>query len=259
MIKKIIVVMAFVFVLFGCANDNTYPDVATKEYRVADASELNIFQFERRKNIVVTLLEGEEQKIVFKTEEKLLSYLNCEVIDNVLSIHGNDNQKYDGSLFEIQICGYSFNKIKLENAQLTGNANTIGGDDIEMDLKGASSISINHLEANSISIKETGASEVEINKLVVDKVLTDLKGASKVNLSGSANSLDLALANASTGLLRNLVANTANITVATASELELTVKEKIEGKASDASTIKYFNYVPLVDVLCTSASTISKK
>ena len=77
MIKKIIVVMAFVFVLFGCANDNTNQEVSTKEYRVTDATELTIFQFERRKNIEVTLLDGEEQKIVFKTEEKLLPYLNC--------------------------------------------------------------------------------------------------------------------------------------------------------------------------------------
>ena len=259
MIKKIIVVMAFVFVLFGCANDNTNQEVSTKEYRVTDATELNIFQFERRKNIEVTLLDGEEQKIVFKTEEKLLPYLNCEVIDNVLLIYGNDNQNYDGSLFEVQIYGYSFSKINLENTLLKANSDTIGGDDIEIDLKGASSISINLLEANSISIKETGASLVKINELIVDKVLIDLKGASKVNLSGSVNSLDLSLANTSLGLLRNLVANTANISVTTASELELTVKEKIEGKASDASTIKYFNYDPLIDVLCTGASTISKE
>jgi len=86
----------------------------------------------------------------------------------------------------------------------------------------------------------------------LDIVLND---ASKLQLSGSANQLDLNISDASDLKAFNFTTGSCTVEVEDASKVEVTVNDRLEGEANDASEIR-FKGAPVVDVDVSDASRV---
>jgi len=125
---------------------------------------------------------------------------------------------------------------------------------------GACRISLNgKFEGDHCKINLNGASEVKHFDFYGNSLDIDLDGASECGMSGKVNQVKMSGSGASDFKMYNLVTETLDINLSGASEAEITVNERITGKLTGASTLKYRGNADRSDVKTSGASDIKKK
>ena len=125
---------------------------------------------------------------------------------------------------------------------------------------GACDISFNGtFEGDRCRIDLNGASNVKHFDFYGRSLDLDLDGASKCSMSGEANHVKMSGGGASDIHMYNLTTETLDINLSGASDAEITVNERITGKISGASTLKYRGNADRSGVKTSGASDIKKK
>ena len=125
---------------------------------------------------------------------------------------------------------------------------------------GASDISFNgKFEGDHCRIDLNGASDVKHFDFYGNSLDLDISGASGCSMGGEANHVKISGGGASDIHMYNLETQTLDIHLSGASDAEITVNERITGKLSGASTLKYRGNADRSDVKTSGASDIKKK
>jgi hypothetical protein len=103
----------------------------------------------------------------------------------------------------------------------------------------ASQVRVEGPVTDDLTIDASGASEVEVGSVELDELFLDVSGASQVSIEGTAGHLRADVSGASRIALFGVEADEAEVDVSGASEAELTVLERLEARASGASSVRY--------------------
>lgn len=234
--KKIIVIFSLfiVMILAGC-NSIRYKivegtgEIKEREYALEDSQKLEIKNITIKNDnsmtgATVEIINSTERKVVVETRESLLSKIKCKISFNTLKVYGVKNEAYVCEGIEIKIYGYTFKEIALASAtQAIVDEECVGSEKVELDLSGASSLSVPNLQSQSLNLDLSGASTLEIgNCSVSGKMNVDLSGASKIVLAEtSASKVVMDLSGASTLIIEKLTADLADIELSGASRLSI--------------------------------------
>ena len=125
---------------------------------------------------------------------------------------------------------------------------------------GACDISFNgKFEGNHCKIDLSGASDVKHFEYYGNTLDLDLDGASNCSMSGEANRVKISGNGACDIRMYDLTTETLDINLSGASDTEITVNERISGKLSGASTLKYRGNADRSDLKTSGASDVKKK
>ena len=125
---------------------------------------------------------------------------------------------------------------------------------------GACDISFNGtFEGNHCKVDLNGASDVKRFEYYGNTLELDLDGASGCSMNGEANHVKISGSGASDIRMLNVTTETLDIRLSGASDAEITVNERISGKLSGASTLKYRGNADRSDLKTSGASDIKKK
>ena len=103
----------------------------------------------------------------------------------------------------------------------------------------ASQVRVEGLVTDDLTIEASGASEVEVGSVELDELFLNVSGASQVSIGGTAGHLRTDVSGASRIALFGVEADEAEADVSGASEAELTVLDRLEARASGASSVRY--------------------
>ncbi len=103
----------------------------------------------------------------------------------------------------------------------------------------ASQVRVKGLVTDDLTIEASGASEVEVGSVELDELFLNVSGASQVSIEGTAGHLRTDVSGASRIALFGVEADEAEADVSGASEAELTVLDRLEARASGASSVRY--------------------
>ena len=127
-------------------------------------------------------------------------------------------------------------------------------------VSGACDISLNgEFEGEHCKINISGASNVKSFDYYGNTIDLDLGGASECRMNGEASHVKISGGGASDIKMLNFSTETLDINLSGASDAEITVNERITGKLSGASTLKYRGNAEHSDVKTNGASNIKKK
>jgi Protein of unknown function (DUF2807). len=125
---------------------------------------------------------------------------------------------------------------------------------------GACDISFDgRFEGEHCKIEISGASDVKHFEYYGNTLKLDLGGASGCSMNGIVNHIKMSCSGASDAKMYNLITETLDINLSGASDAEITVNERITGKVSGASTLKYRGNADRSEVKSSGASDIKKR
>jgi hypothetical protein len=106
-------------------------------------------------------------------------------------------------------------------------------------VSGASHVRVEGQVADDLTVEASGASEIEIGSVDLDELFLNVSGASQVSIEGAAGHLRAEVSGASRIALFAVKAEEAEVDVSGASDAELTVLDRLEARASGASSVRY--------------------
>lgn len=125
---------------------------------------------------------------------------------------------------------------------------------------GASSISLNgRFEGDHCKIDLSGASDVKHFEYYGNTLELDLDGSSDCGMSGEGSHVKISGSGSSGIKMFNFTTETLDITLSGSSDAEITVNERISGKLSGASDLKYRGNADASDVKTSGASDVKKR
>jgi hypothetical protein len=191
--------------------------------------------------IKVIITQSDTESIaVSANDDKYIDDIITELEGSTLSIRSKGNSWTGRSNRQLKVY-ISFNKLE------------------EVDVSGASDIlTVGAIKQPSLKIDLSGASTLKA-ELQVNTLALDLSGASKLVLQGTTDVLKADCSGASDLEAFGLIAETANLDVSGASDIEINVNKDIKAEASGASSIRYKGTPSVTNVKTSGASSIKKK
>ena len=125
---------------------------------------------------------------------------------------------------------------------------------------GACKVSLNgEFEGDRCNINLNGASDIKYFDFYGNSLDLDLDGASGCNMSGEVHHVKMSGSGASDFYMYNLTTETLDVNLSGASDAEITVNERITGKLTGASTLKYRGNADRSNLKTSGASDVKKK
>ena len=202
---------------------------------VRDVHYFNAIEVNNATDLIVTI--GENFHIEVKADDNVVPFLMTEVEDDVLKIYVKK--------------GYALRNVKTQKVYVTMPLLT------SISASGASNVSFsNLLEGDALSIRASGASNV---KLEADLAYLEvrLSGASDLGISGFSEYTNVRLSGASDMKSYDFACDLLEVVLSGASDINITVNEKVSGNISGASGIKVKGN-PVIDVKTSGASSVRK-
>jgi hypothetical protein len=107
-------------------------------------------------------------------------------------------------------------------------------------VSGASQVRVEGKVTDDLTIEASGASEVTLDSGELDELVLDVSGASRVSAgAGTVGHLRADVSGASHVALFGVEADEAKVDVSGASGLEVTILDRLEARASGASSVRY--------------------
>jgi Putative auto-transporter adhesin, head GIN domain len=108
-----------------------------------------------------------------------------------------------------------------------------------LDVSGATRARVEGQVTDDLTIGASGASEVEIGSVDLDELVLSASGASEVSIDGPAQHVRAEVSGASRVALFGVEGDEVEVDVSGASEAEVTARERLEARASGASSVRY--------------------
>jgi Putative auto-transporter adhesin, head GIN domain len=108
-----------------------------------------------------------------------------------------------------------------------------------LDVSGATRARVEGQVTDDLTIGASGASEVEIGSVDLDELVLSVSGASEVSIDGPAQHVRADVSGASRMALFGVEGEEVEVDVSGASEAEVTARDRLEARASGASSVRY--------------------
>ena len=112
-------------------------------------------------NYDVTLIQGENTRVVIETDENLLRYINTELFDKTLNINNVHHLKGSKGI-KVEIYYNSINKIYSTGASKIVNEGLFVADELMINLSGAGAIEL-EIETTRVKVNLTGAGVITLS------------------------------------------------------------------------------------------------
>ena len=235
---SVLFVMLAVFISSCSISINGPERVSGSKNVVSEVREVGYFhaiQVSNATTLIVTI--GEEFHVEVKADDNIVPLIVTEVEDDVLKIFVER--------------GYSLRNVKSQKVYVTLPLIT------SLSASGASNVSFtNPVKGDALSIRASGASDL---KLDVELAFLEVRmsGASDLKITGFAQYTNARLSGASDMKSYEFACDLLDAVLSGASDIKITVNEKISGNLSGASGIKAKgNHV--IDVKTSGASSVQK-
>ncbi len=189
--------------------------------------------------MVYVTFSDTEEKIQIEANANLQQYITCKKQNDLLMISIDDDVDISG--------GNTVLKVYITTKQLDSFYGT-----------GASSIQLeNELTGNNLLVELTGASTFT-GTINIDQLDSDLTGGSNLNLVGNSGSFDIEATGASNMTSYDFVTNNFKADLEGACNVNLTVQQELDVKASGGSNVYYKGNGVIVDQNLSGGSQIIK-
>jgi hypothetical protein len=133
------------------------------------------------------------------------------------------------------------------------------GNDLSLDLSGASHLEMASMAAGGVSIKACGASNLSGDIKTSRTLSFDVSGASRVELTGNGDSARLEVSGASQARLASFSLNDSKVNMSGASSANLNVGRSLDICLSGASRLEYSGSPSLREVSISGGSTLKQR
>lgn len=206
---------------------------------IIDISEIEMKSFDKISiggNYEVVLFESKSPKVVIKTDENLLPFINIELYNNTLNINNVHKLKSSEGI-KIEIHFSSLNKIYSTGASKISNEGIIISDDLIINLSGAGAIDL-----------EIQTTEVKVN----------LTGAGVIKLAGETEYQETHISGAGGLSAFNLISNECTINLSGLGGAEVHAVEKIVATITGIGGIIYAGNPSLIERQVTGFGKIKR-
>lgn len=279
-------IFAPILLLTGCKLNNVAVsgDVIDKEILIENINKISISDIYLQNGnthfgptVYVENDETKKPKVIIKSPESLVDKINVKANENSLKISASPFDRYITDVCQIYVYNCVLKEIDLDNAvKMLVSSGTITDDNIKIDLKGASSISMYGGTLNKLSISVSGASSfsaemlrlndleadisgassVFVNDFQADEVFLDISGASSCEAKGVINLLDLDVSGASQVRFIDAPITNCNGELSGASVAYITINSNLKLELSGASLLYYKGDIKNIDVNLSGGSSI---
>lgn len=171
----------------------------------------------------ITLVKGDETKVIVEVDQNLLEYISVESKGNKLVIDKNRKVALNPTRMRIEVI-YS----GLEKIDLSGACNLVGN---------------NTIESNSFELSVSGAAAVDLD-LMVKELHLSLSGAGNIKLEGEAEKFFCDLSGASSLRAKDLVSESTDISLSGAGSAEVHATQSLKASLSGLGSITYHGNPP---------------
>ena len=148
---------------------------------------------------------------------------------------------------------------------VVGNISIQGELLISVDAVGLTALEVNgagHVEAagfggSEFSLKQQGAADVSLTALDVDKLRVEMQGSGKIKVSGRATKERMRLAGAGEYHASNLAADSVEVKLEGAGDVEVMARQKLDVRISGAGNVRYLGD-PKLEKDIEGAGTVSR-
>lgn len=233
LIKKLPALILIIIINFGC-------DLNFKRGNgVITISEIEVLSFEKVSiggNYEVVLRESKSPKVVIKTDENLLPFINTELYNNTLNINNVHKLKSSEGI-KVEIYYNTLTKIYSTGSSKVSNEGILISDDLIINLSGAGAIDL----------------EIQTNKVKVN-----LTGAGVIKLAGETEYQETHISGAGGLSAFDLISNECNINLSGLGGAEVHAVEKIKATITGVGGIIYAGNPHLIERQITGFGKIKR-
>lgn len=218
-------------IAFGCAGIKGSGNVVKQEREVQEFHSVEVGS-----SFDVHLRMGDRPGLTIVTDDNLQANVISEVNNGVLSIQLDENMR--SNELKAYITLTKVEGLKFSGACEVTSANTLQGDELELDLSGASQ------------------AKLDLNFRDVE---AELSGASEATIKGTCRNLEVRVSGASDWNSEDADTDDAKIDASGASEVVVVAKESLKVDASGASEVHYIGSPKDVKQNSSGASSVHQK
>ena len=236
-ILKLTKILLPLFILSGCYWEMTESvsgngDVVTEE---RDVTEFNVLSVSSGIDVYIT--QGDEEHMKVITDENLLDIIRTEVKDDVLKIYAAKNIRRAASK-KVYVEYINLNKIKVSSAG---------------DVKGD-----NTLKTSELKIRLSSAGDLILD-VIAREIDIDISSSGNARLSGKTGNLKANLSSAGDLNAFDLEAEIGDISVSSAGDARVFIREEASFSSSSAGDIVYKGNPEIRHMRTSSSGSIRKR
>ncbi len=222
-------------------------ELITKEYTDFVGNELIVRDIytnneANKKNVNFYTHSSKDKKIVITAQQEVIDSIKVSAKNNEIVIAGSKTKYYDTESIKIELYGYKFEEISLENASGEIDASSVEKD-FELNISNVSNIKLTEINGNELDANVSGASILTLYNITESSVEIEASGASTVNSIGAElASIDLNFSGTSKGTIYTH-SNTVEAELSGASSVTLNgFAEKLDVELSGSSSIEALEF-----------------
>jgi hypothetical protein len=233
-------------------------DVITAKMEVADFTSVDV-----EDTFEVEITPSDSFSVTISADKNTYDYVTVSRQGETLKIYLNPRNIFADFTLKSRTLKATVTMPTLYGLRLSGaSKGTVSGfkssDNVSIEVSGASSLEMSDIEVGGAQFEISGASKVTGGMKATD-IKFQVSGASKVELQGTANSIVLNASGASNVNLNYLPLNYADVTLGSASEATIDVKETLDIVASGASRLYFLGNPTIGNLDISGASTVKHK
>jgi hypothetical protein len=238
--------------VYGCTNS---PVTNTFEY--SDFTRLDI-----QNAFNAQVIQSATYNVTVTSSKALVDYLSVAKTGDTLTIKLQPNHPFTDFVLMRKTLKVKIMMPVLHSIVLSGASECVikgfkSTNTLDLDVSGASTMSLDNIEAGNADFLVSGASKLK-GKVTATNLKFDISGASKVELDGEGDDIRLAASGSSKVNLQEFVSQTATVTLSGASQVTVDARKHLDGSLSGASSLFFLNN-PKVEVEVLGASTVKHK
>ncbi len=206
----------------------------------------------------VEITRADSFSVSITLDDNLFQYLEVEKSGSTVHISLKTNRTYLRTTQRATITMPDLRGLELSGASRGDVSGFTSTDSLRFEVSGASSVSINNMEAGDTQFNISGASKASGNIKIADGDF-DVSGASTVELEGTADDVTIAASGASSANLEDFPVVNATLDVSGASNATINASGRLDANISGASTLYYIGNPTLGDINVSGASKVSQK
>jgi hypothetical protein len=218
--------------------------------------------------------ESATPKLVVRTNESVLEYLDCQTTDGVLRLGFKSGVGISGlRVLEFELSGPAFSSLNLSGASDFVARSPWKATNIDIDISGSGSVAADlgasrasislsgsgamklGGEVDDLRLDLTGSGSATVRAINSDHVSLTISGGGGVVISGETETFDVNLSGSGAVSGKELKAERVAASIAGSGKVEITVTETLDAEASGAGSVRYWGN-PRVNARTSGASRI---
>ncbi len=206
----------------------------------------------------IEITRADSFSVSITLDDNLFQYLEVRKSGSTLHIGLKTNRTYLRTTQRATITMPDLRELELSGASKGDVSGFTSADSLRLKVSGATSGTINTMEAGDTQFNISGASKASGNIKIADGDF-DVSGASTVELEGTADDVTMEISGASNTNLEDFPVANATIDVSGASSATIDASGRLDANISGASTLYYIGNPTLGDIDVSGASRVTQK